>query len=284
MVTYAVDLKKLLKTSRRFLRRCDVPEHFSKTRNEQYNLHQMLMLYVLFCLFDVGIDRFGEIVKIIDLSALELERAPHYSTMWRAWRRFSPCFLRKLLRMSSRGGRDRCVAIDPTHFEITRPSISYCKRTKRNPLQEPNRKTTIATGTRSLLIFDGVIHKNSHRHGLDDFEEIAAEWMGNKTIVADTEFDAEKRFHQLVLRYGGNGVAPHRHKNIPVWRTKGSRRKELRRRWPGRSYHRRPMSETINSMLKRGMSAFLRGRTVWQQARHFYAKCLAHNLILRCQR
>ena len=27
-----------------------------------------------------------------------------------------------------------------------------------------------------------------------------------------------------------------------------------------------------------------RGRTVGQQARHFYVKCFAHNLLMRCQR
>jgi len=284
MVTYTVDLKKLMKTTVRFLRRCDVPEHFSKTKNEQYSLHQMLVLYILYCLCDLGIDRFGEQLKITDLLAIGLNKAPHYSTLWRAWRRFPPSFLRKLIQLSGRGGRDKCVAIDPVHFEITRPSMSYCKRTKRNPLQEPNRKATIATGTRSLRIIDAVISKDSHRNGLDDMVKLAGPWMKNKTVVADTEFDAEERFHQTVISHGGRGVAPLRHKNIPIWRTKGSRRKELRRKWPGRSYHRRPMSETINSMLKRGMSTRLRGRTVWQQARHFYAKCLAHNLIMRSQK
>jgi len=273
-----------MKTCIKFLRKYDVPEHFSKTKNEQYTLHQMLVLFVLYCLIDVGIDRFGELVKIMDLRAIGLEKAPHYSTMWRAWRRFSPRFLRKLVRLSGRGGRDKCVAIDPTHFEITRPSLAYCKRTKRNPLQEPNRKTTIATGTRSLRIIDAVIHKDSHRHGLDDIAEIADVWMKNKTVVADTEFDAEERFHEIVISFGGKSVAPLRHKGIPLWRTRGARRKELRRKWPGRSYHRRPMAETLNSMLKRGMSARLRGRTVWQQARHFYAKCLAHNLMMRTQK
>jgi len=284
MVTYVVDLKKLMKTTGRFLRRHDVPEHFSKTKNEQYTLHQMLVLFILYCLLDVGIDRFGEWVKLLDLSSINLIKKPHYSTMWRAWRRFSPRFLRQLVRLSGKGGRDKCVALDPTHFEVTRPSLAYCKRTKRNPLAEPNRKTTIATGTRSLLILDAIIHKDSHRHGLDDFEEMAGEWIHGKTIAADTEFDAEDRFHQLVIGFGGKGVAPLRHKNIPIWRTKGARRKELRRKWPGRSYHRRSMAETLNSMLKRGMSARLRGRTVWQQARHFYTKCLAHNLMIKSQK
>ena len=283
MVTYVVDLKKLMKKTDKFLRNKDVPLHFSKSKNEVYNLHQMLVLYVLFCLVDVAIDRFGELIKIADLSEIGMKKKPHYSTMWRTWRRFSPSFLRKLVRQSGRGGKDKCIALDPTHFQITRPSIAYCKRTKRNPLQEPNRKTTIATGTRSLRIIDATISKDSHRNGLDDFEKMADDWIKNKTIVADTEFDAEQRFHEIVIGFGGKGVAPLRHKNIPIWKTKGSRRKELRRKWPGRSYCRRSMAETINSMLKRGMSAFLRGRTVWQQQRHFYAKCFAHNMIMRCQ-
>jgi len=283
MVTYVVDLKKLMKITGRFLRRYDVPEHFSKSKNEQYSLHQMLVLFIFYCLFDTRIDMFGEIAKILDLSSIGLKKSPHYTTMWRAWRRFQPRLLRKLVRLSGKGGRDKCIAIDPTHFEITRPSIAYCKRTKRNIMQEPNRKTTIATGTRSLRIIDAIIHKDSHRHGLDDFEEMAGEWIKNKSIVADTEFDAEERFHEIVIKFGGKGVAPLRHKNIPIWRTNGSRRKELRRKWPGRSYHRRPMAETLNSMIKRGMSAYLRGRTVWQQARHFYGKCFAHNMIMRSQ-
>ena len=282
MVTYTVDLKKLMKITGKFLRRHDVPEHFSKTKNEQYTLHQMLVLYVLYCLVDIAIDRFGELAKVLDLSSIGLDKAPHYSTMWRAWRRFQPRFLRRLVRLSGRGGRDKCVALDPTHFQVTRPSVAYCKRTKRDLLREPNRKTTICTGTRSLLIVDAVIMRDNHRHGLDDIPKLMGAWVKGKTIAADKEFDAEQRFHQLVIRAGGKGVVALRKKCKEIWRTKGSRRKALRRKWPGRSYNRRPLAETTNSMIKRGMSDHLRGRTVWQQARHFYAKCLTHNLCVRC--
>jgi len=271
-----------MKITAKFLRRHDVPEHFSKTKNEQYTLHQMLVLYVLFCLVDIAIDRFGELAKVLDLSSIGLKKAPHYSMMWRAWRRFQPRFLRRLVRFSGRGGRDKCVALDPTHFQITRPSVAYCMRTKRDLLREPNRKTTICTGTRSLLIVDAVIMRDNHRHGLDDIPRLMGTWVKGKTISADKEFDAEDRFHQLVIQAGGKGVVALRKKCKEIWRTKGSRRKQLRRRWPGRSYNRRPLAETTNSMIKRGMSDYLRGRTVWQQARHFYAKCLAHNLCVRC--
>ncbi|MFH1849693.1 MAG: hypothetical protein ABH879_05905 [archaeon] len=127
-----------------------------------------------------------------------------------------------------------------------------CKRIKRKLEREPNRKVTIATGTRSLRIVDAVIYAYPRRNGLDDLDKLLGPWVNRKTIVADTEFDAEKRFHRKVLALGGKGVAPLRHKKVPVWRTKGARRKQLRRRWPGRSYRRRPLTETANSMLKKG--------------------------------
>ena len=42
------------------------------------------------------------------------------------------------------------------------------------------------------------------------------EWAKGKTIIADTEFDAEERFHQTVITAGGKGVAALCHKNVPV--------------------------------------------------------------------
>ena len=40
--TYEEVILNLMKIVGRFLRRCDVTEHFSKTKNELYSLHQML--------------------------------------------------------------------------------------------------------------------------------------------------------------------------------------------------------------------------------------------------
>ncbi|MFH1849627.1 MAG: hypothetical protein ABH879_05560 [archaeon] len=282
MRTYDVDLNKVVAKTFDFCRYHDVPTHWSKTKNERYNVHLVIVLYVLFCMADKSYKRFKRLVESCPPSTLVLESIPVSSTLWRAWRRIPPRFLRKLVQLSGKGGRDKCIALDPTHFQISRPSVAYCKRIKRKLEREPNRKVTIATGTRSLRIVDAVIYAYPKRNGLDDLDKLLGPWVNGKTIVADTEFDAEERFHRKVLALGGKSVAPLRHKKVPVWRTKGARRKQLRRRWPGRSYRRRPLTETANSMLKRGMGETLRGRTVWQQARHFYAKCFTHNILLRC--
>ena len=280
--TYDVELNKVVEKTFKFLRNNDVPEHWSRTKNEKYNVHLMIVLYLLFCMADRSYKRFRRLVESCPPTTLKLKDIPSASTLWRAWRRIPPRYYRKLVQLSGKGGRDKCVALDPTHFQITRPSVSYCKRTKRKLEREPNRKVTIATGTRSLRIIDAVIYAYPKRNGLDDLDKVLGHWVKGKTIVADTEFDAEERFHEKVIVLGGKGVAPLRHKDIPVHRTNGSRRKQLRRKWPGRSYHRRPLSETDNSMLKRGMGETLRGKIVWQQARHFYMKCFTHNMLLRC--
>lgn len=280
--TYDIDLNKVVEKTYKFCRNNDVPLHWSKTKNEKYDVHLMIVLYALFCMADKSYRRFRTLIKSSPPTNLRLKLVPSVSTLLRAWRRIPPRYYRRLVQLSGKGGRDRCVALDPTHFQITSPSLAYLKRIKRNPLREPNRKVTIATGTRSLRIIDAIIYKYAKRSGLDDLNKILGLWVRGKTVVADTEFDAEERFHQKIIKLRGKGVAPLRHKKIPVHRTKGSRRKQLRRKWLGRSYHRRPLTETANSMLKRGMGDKLRGHTVWQQARHFYMKCFTHNILLRC--
>lgn len=280
--SYDVDINKVVVKTQRFLNCHDVPKHWSKTKNEKYDVHLMITLYVLFCMADKSYRRFKRLLESCPPTSLKLKCVPDSSTLWRAWRRIPPSLLRKLTQLSGKGGRDKVGALDPTHFQITRPSVAYCKRIKRKLEREPNRKTTIVTGTRSLRILDAIMYRYHKRSGLDDIPALMNGWVKGKTVAADTEFDAEERFHQLVEQAGGKGVAPLRHKNVPVWRTKGSRRKSLRRKWPGRSYRRRGQTETANSMIKRGMGETLRGITVWQQKRHFYTKCFTHNMLLRC--
>lgn len=280
--TYDVDLNKLVEKTFKFCRDNDVPKHWSKSKNEAYDVHLILVFYVLFCLADKSYKRFYRLLKSCPPTVMKLKSTPVASTLWRAWRRIPPKYYRTLVQLSGKGGRDRCVAVDPTHFQISRPSVAYCMRTKRKLEREPNRKVTIATGTRSLRILDAVIYAYPKRHGLDDLGKLFGLWVKGKTIVADMEFDAEERFHQKVIMLGGKGVSPLRFKNVPYHRVKGSRRKQLSRKWPGRSYRRRSLTETANSMLKRGLGETLRGKTVGMQARHFYMKCFTHNLCLRC--
>ena len=200
--TYDVDLNKLDKIFK-FLEYHDVPRHWSKTKNERYNVHLRIVFYALFCMSDKSYKRFRTQLKSCPPTCLANIPIPNKSTLWRAWRRIPPRYFRLLVQLSGKGGRDKCIALDPTHFQISRPSVAYCKRTKRKLEREPNRKVTIATGTRNLRIIDAIIFKYPKRSGLDDLEKLLGSWVKGKTIVADTEFDAEDRFHEKVIALGG---------------------------------------------------------------------------------
>ena len=118
---------------------------------------------------------------------LKIKSMPNASTLWRAWRRIPPRFYLKLAQLCGRGARDKCIALNPTHFQITRSSVAYCNRIKRKLEQEPNRKTTIETGTGSLRIVDDILFKYHRRNGLDDLDKILGEWVdGNLQLFNAT--------------------------------------------------------------------------------------------------
>src|SRR3989338_6868039 len=58
--TYDVDLNKLVGNTFKFLRNHDVPRHWSRTKNEKYDVHLMIVLYVLFCMADKSYKRFKQ--------------------------------------------------------------------------------------------------------------------------------------------------------------------------------------------------------------------------------
>mgnify|MGYP001588495327 CR=1 FL=1 len=44
MRTYSVNLKKVVKKTYKFLKNSDLPKHWSKTKNEKYNVHTMIKM------------------------------------------------------------------------------------------------------------------------------------------------------------------------------------------------------------------------------------------------
>ena len=61
--TYDVDINKLVAKIFKFLRNNDVPRHWSKTKNEKYDVHLMIVFYVLFCMADKSYKRFRQLVQ-----------------------------------------------------------------------------------------------------------------------------------------------------------------------------------------------------------------------------
>lgn len=275
MAKVVFSYNKLFAKTRAFVARYNVPRHWSKTRNEKFDVHTICVLYVLFEVENKDYRMFSAWLAIAP--ALGLPDVPHWTTLQKAFKRLPPRLLRKLAQISGRC-RDRVIAIDPTYFQLSNPSKGYCKRINRDPRRDKLRKATIVTTTNKKKIADVFVRANE-RHGMRDIPHIAKSGCFlNRTTLGDMEFDAEK-FHVLVKESGGKrSIVPPRYKEVPIWRTKGVHRKALKKKIP-KIYGQRSASESCNSAIKRKFGPVLRGKSFWQQARDLYAKCLAYNLM-----
>lgn len=269
---------KLVLKTRRLVMEHNVPENWSKTKNEKFDVHTICVLFVLFQLEQKDYRLFISWLEITSLFGLK--DLPHWTTLQKAFARIPPKLIRELVQLSGKCN-DKVQGLDPTYYQISNPSIGYCKRIGRDVRGEKTRKVTVVVTKEHKLVAD-VFVKAKERHGMKDIPIIATSGcFKDRITLADKEFDSEL-FHEIIGQEGGKSVVPPKHLEVPIWRTKGRHRKELKRKFPEIYRFRSSCSESNNSAVKRRFSAVLRGRTFWQQARDLYGKYLAYNLTRDC--
>lgn len=277
MVNKVLSYNKLVVRARRLVQRYKVPKYWSKTRNEKFDVHTICVLFVLFQIEQKDYRLFSGWLSVA--TALGLPNVPHFTTLQKAFARLPPRLLRKLVQLSGKC-QDSIVTVDPTYYQLSNPSKGYCKRIGRDPRRDKLRKVTVVVSTNKKKVLD-VFVKAKERHGMKDIPEIAKSGcFKGRTVLADKEFDAEK-FHQIIEDASGKrSIVPTKYLNVPIHRTKGKHRKELKRKGIPQIYTKRAASESNNSAVKRRFSPVLKGKNFWQQARNLYGKYLAYNLTI----
>jgi hypothetical protein len=66
-------------------------------------------------------------------------------------------------------------------------------------------------------------------------------------------------------------------KNLPVWKTKGTYRKEMKRDYNKILYNQRNKDDTIVSVIKRLFGEHITSRLIRMQNREWTFRCIAHN-------
>ena len=278
MVDGVLSYNKLVAKTKKFIKKCCVPEHWSRSKNEKFNVHSICVLFVLFQIEQKDYRLFSAWLAIT--SALGLPDVPHWTTLQKAFARLPPKLIRKLVQLSGKCN-DRIQAIDPTYYQTTNPSIGYCKRVGRDSRRDKTRKAAVVVTKKHKLVAD-VFVRSKERHGMKYLPQIATSGcFKGRTTLADKEFDSEE-FHQLIEDEGGKSIVPPKNQKVPVWKTRGVHRKKLKKKLPSIYRFRSSCSESNNSAVKRRFSPVLRGRTFWQQARDLYGKYLAYNLSRDC--
>lgn len=95
--------------------------------------------------------------------------------------------------------------------------------------------------------------------------------------IADKGFDAEKNHELLRDELHAMSIIPARYEDVPVWRTRGRYRKEMKRGYSRTNYHQRSKDETIFSVVKRTMGDEVRSMGVKAQNNEMRLKIISYN-------
>ena len=98
-------------------------------------------------------------------------------------------------------------------------------------------------------------------------------------VVGDRGYDSEEKNHIMVReKLGAFSVIPARNEDIPIWKTHGRYRKQMKRGYSKTLYHQRNKDETIVSVIKRLFGEHIRSRHVITQNRELSLRCIAYNM------
>jgi len=113
-----------------------------------------------------------------------------------------------------------------------------------------------------------------------DFTPVVRKAHSVKSIkigIGDNGYDAEKNHELLRDELHAQSIIPARHQDVPVWRTRGRYRKQMKKGYSKKMYHQRSIDETIFSVVKRTMGDEVRSVKTKAQNNEMRLKMISYN-------
>ncbi len=274
---------KVVKTLKTLLKRVNFPKHSSKYSNKIFDNHQHIIIQVFKQKMKLP---YRDLVHFLEASKipawLGLKRIPHFTSPNKFLVRFSPKFIEWLIaRCSSILNLDNVFAgIDSTGFSLIKGSHHYYKRIKRKFRKKDFIKYSGIADLNNGLILATRIRKK-RRHDTKDFKPLlrrARRQAKIKAIVGDKGYDNEKNHEFAREKIGAESIIPLRHEDVPIWRTRGKYRKQLKRKFPKKKYNKRVRKESVISVLKRKYGSVLQSVKFKSQKNEVLFKVLGYNI------
>lgn len=98
-----------------------------------------------------------------------------------------------------------------------------------------------------------------------------------KVGIGDKGYDAEKNHELLRDELHAQSIIPARQQHVPVWRTRGRYRKQMKKGYSKKTYHQRSKDETIFSVIKRVMGDEVRSVKTRAQNNEMRLKIISYN-------
>ena len=125
------------------------------------------------------------------------------------------------------------------------------------------------------------IRRAPTKHDNIDFKPIIttriAKIKSLSVVVADKSYDSENNHVLVREKLNGYSVIPSIYENVPIWKTRGKYRKEMKRGYNKILYNQRNKDETIVSVIKRLFGEYITSRLIRMQNRELTFRCIAYN-------
>ena len=273
---------RLANTMYRVLRNSRIPLFLHRKSNHVFTIWQHLVLLTIRQYEGKSYRMFVEwLVEAYYLrSYLRLSRIPHFTTLQKFTDRISNSLLEKIISsfIVISCTKHIFVGIDSTGFKITHASQYYTERTE---ARRKYAKLSIGADVLQQIICNIRIRRAPTRHDNVDFKPIItriAEILPLSVVTADKGYDNEDN-HQLVREtLHAFSVIPARYEHVPIWRTHGRYRKQMKRGYNKLLYNQRNKDETIMSVIKRLFGEYISSRLVKTQNRELSFRCIAYNM------
>jgi hypothetical protein len=211
---------------------------------------------------------------------LQLSKIPHYTTLQKFTDRINIMMLGKILSsfILLTGTRHIFTGIDSTGFKITHASEYYTTRAK---LRKKYAKLSIGADVLKQIICNIKIRRAPTRHDNIDFKPVITKLSKIKllsAVVADKGYDSEDNHVLVREKLDGYSIIPPRYEQVPIWKTRGRYRKEMKRGYNKILYNHRNKDETIVSVIKRLVGEHITSRLIRMQNRELTFRCIAYNV------
>ena len=266
---------KYAKRTTELCKRSGIKKHNSKFSNKLYDNYQHINLQCIRQYEQKGYERFIKDLpdKSHFVEFLKLKSIPHYTAMQKFAKRTKQTVLDLVLAMAlARTGIKKVVGgVDGTGNKPNRASVYYVyrveyfkRKNKKKKRGRPKKKRKVR---RFIKVFPFVELRTqisiavgfNRRSGNESpyFKPIAKKAMKCdkpiKYVSLDMGYDAE-HVHEFIREdMNALSIIPARNEKVPVWRTQGRYRKQMKRGYSKKKYHQRSKNETVNFVVKQLM-------------------------------
>lgn len=215
---------------------------------------------------------------------LKISRIPHFTTLQKFTDRIAGTVLQRMITsfiaLPQVNVNHIFFGIDSSGFKSTHSSQYYTERAR---LRKKKKWIKLSVGADVLkqIICTIKIRRAPTRHDNVDFKSIITRTSEIKPLsiaVADKGYDSEE--NHVLVREGlqAYSIIPPRNMHVPIWRTHGTYRKQMKRGYIKLLYNQRNKDETIMSVIKRLFGEYVTSRLVKTQNRELSFRCIAYNM------